>query len=290
MNYAPIVLFCFNRPLHLLRTLHALSNNELASQSHIVFFCDGPRNEEEKILTDAVRKVAREAKGFASVETVEHQQNLGCANAFIYGLEKTFTIYEKAIIMEDDILCSPHTLAFLNGGLKVYEKNASIFSISAWTPPRKIFPISHGYLYDVYSIPRLNCWGWASWKNRIYDVDWDVSDYDTFKNSSSMRKEYSAGGEDVPLLLDAQMEGIVDAWDVRLDYTRFKRKQLCINPVISYTTNIGMDTGTHTGGGGNRYDNDISLAKPCRNMKWIRDTTLHNGVLSMYQNVFKVSY
>ena len=42
-NLAPIVLFVFNRPEHTLRTLQALQNNNLASQSTLHIFADGPK-------------------------------------------------------------------------------------------------------------------------------------------------------------------------------------------------------------------------------------------------------
>lgn len=42
-NLAPIVIFAFNRPEHLQRTLDALAANTLAAESD-VFYCDGLRN------------------------------------------------------------------------------------------------------------------------------------------------------------------------------------------------------------------------------------------------------
>ena len=62
-------------------------------------------------------------------------------------------------------------------------------------------------------------------------------------------------------MLDAQLTGKIDAWDIRADYWRFKNGQFGINPVRSYTTNIGMGSGTHCTEETARYDNDISLVK-----------------------------
>ena len=56
--YSPIVVFAFNRPDNLRRTLAALAANKLASESDLTIFCDGPRNEQEKCKTDEVRLVA----------------------------------------------------------------------------------------------------------------------------------------------------------------------------------------------------------------------------------------
>lgn len=45
---APIAVFAFNRADNLARTLQALAENELADQSSLTIFCDGPRTEEER--------------------------------------------------------------------------------------------------------------------------------------------------------------------------------------------------------------------------------------------------
>ena len=122
---APIAIFAFNRPNHLRRTLEALAANELAAESHVTIFCDGPRTEEEKIKTDAVHALAHAAQGFAAVKVVERTQNMGCAAAVIDGLKQMFAHHEKLIVIEDDILTSPYTLRFLNDGLDFYENAGS---------------------------------------------------------------------------------------------------------------------------------------------------------------------
>ena len=128
---APIAVFAFNRPDHLHRALEALAANELAAQSDLTIFCDGPRSDTETEQTNAVRNVAKSAQGFASLSIVERDKNLGCANSIIDGLAQMFTQYEKLIVIEDDILTSPDTLRFLNDGLDYYADDKRIFNISA---------------------------------------------------------------------------------------------------------------------------------------------------------------
>jgi hypothetical protein len=263
--YAPIAVFAFNRPDHLRRTLTALLHNDFAMQSNVTIFCDGPRTKEEKIKTDAVRTIAHSTTGFSSVTVIERPLNMGCAASIIDGLRQMFSLYERLIVIEDDILTSPHTLTFLNEGLERYVDDLTVFNISAWSPPPSLLSIPSNYLYDVYAIPRFNCWGWASWRNRFQNIDWEISDYTIFKSSPKARKAFNAGGEDMSSMLDAQMEGKIDTWDIRADYARFKKGQVGINPVTSYVTNIGMGSGTHTTEPSTKADCDISLAKPVCN-------------------------
>lgn len=257
---APIAIFAFNRPDLLRRTLTALAANPFAADSPLTVFCDGPRHERDEPGTRAVRELARAARGFLSVEVVERPTNMGCAASVIDGLTRMFSLHERLIVMEDDILTSPHTLRFLNEGLARYAENEKIFNISAWSPPHVARTVPADYPFDVYAIPRFNCWGWASWRDRFIDIDWDVSDYKTFKHSPQLRTAFNAGGEDLSPMLDEQMQGKIDTWDIRVDYARFKKHMVGINPLHSYTLNIGMGSGTHTTTKSTYWDSDISLA------------------------------
>lgn len=56
------------------------------------------------------------------------------------------------------------------------------------------------------------------------------------------------------------MQGKIKSWAIRAGYARFKNHMLGINPLRSYTRNIGMGSGTHTTTKSTYRDGDISLA------------------------------
>lgn len=276
-----IALFAFNRPNLLEQTLSALAINELADTASLTIFCDGPRDEKDEPAIRSVRELAKKAEGFASVEVVERPKNMGCAASIIDGLTEMFRLHEKLIVIEDDIVTSPYTLRFLCDGLTRYANNTKVFNISAWTPPHIARYLPSDYPYDVYAIPRFNCsGGWASWRDRFQDIDWTVKDYRTFKNSPQLRKAFNAGGDDLSSMLDDQMQGKIDAWDIRADYARFKKNMLGINPVRSYALNIGMGSGTHTTTATTYWDSDISLA--VEHPRFINDVTVDIRIHKIY--------
>ena len=260
MNPSPIAVFAFNRPDHLRRTLDALAANKLAAQSDVTIFCDGPRHEGERDATVSVRQVARTARGFASLTVVERPCNLGCAASIIDGLKQMFAHSESVIIIEDDILTSIHTLSYLNTALTHFKGQKNIFSISAWAPPKSLFQQSKDDTADIYFVPRFHCWGWASWRDRFEQIDWDVTDYAKFNASPYIRRLYAQQGLDLPAMLDMQMSGKLNTWDIKADFSRFMRRMVSVNPRYSYTTNIGMGSGTHTTQATSTYDNDLNLA------------------------------
>lgn len=288
-SVAPIAVFAFNRAGNLTQTLAALAANQLADQSHLTIFCDGPRNDVERSKTDTVRAVARAAKGFASLRVVERENNLGCAGSIIDGLQQMFAEHERVIVIEDDILCSPDTLTFLNDGLAKYENHKTVWNISAWSPPAAIFPVHSDYPYDVYVVPRFNCWGWGSWRDRFALIDWNVSDYAMFSQCQALQRAFNRGGVDLTSMLNEQMCGELDTWDIRMDYARFKYGCVGVNPVRSYTTNIGIGSGTHTTNFTTRFDNDITLAKSPDQVRWIDHIFVDAEMLRNFVHIYEDS-
>ena len=57
----PVVLFAYNRPDHLRRTVAALAANELAADTDLIIFSDGPEGRE---ISPASRRCARSLAEF----------------------------------------------------------------------------------------------------------------------------------------------------------------------------------------------------------------------------------
>lgn len=256
---APIALFAFNRPQQLQSVLKALANNLLAIESDITIFCDGPRTVQEQALTDTVRRTAYTSTGFNSVTVVERTHNLGCAQSIISGLQQMFAVHERLIVIEDDIITSPYTLQFLNTCLTKYHNEPVVFSIAAWSPPSLVHHMVD-FPYDAFFAPRFSCWGWAMWRDRFEKIDWAVSDYQLFCDTPTLQKAFNRSGHDLSPMLIAQMAGVLNTWDIMVDYALFKHGGLQLAPFQAYTSNIGMGSGTHCTQFTTKYDRDTALA------------------------------
>jgi hypothetical protein len=279
-------LFAFNRPELLRKTLETLSANDLASDSDLTIFCDGPRYEEEKALTDEVRKIAAAATGFLSLEVIHNDRNKGCAGSVIDGLAYMFATHEALVVMEDDFLCSPYMLSFLNNGLERYEREPVVFNIAAWSPPPSLFSVPAAYPYDAYFVPRFNSGGWASWRNRYEKVDWEVEDYEEFSSTPCLREAFNQGGDDLARMLDAQMEGKIDSWAIRMDYARFKHGGLGCNPVFTHTAHIGVNAGTHYSNPNAVVVDDVAKAR--RDMKLPVHVFTNPQIVASYRKKFQL--
>lgn len=246
--YAPIVLFIYNRPWHTKQTIEALQHCELAKESDLYIFADGPKTnatEEQKAKISEVRAYIHTIDGFNSVTIEESETNKGLANSVITGVTKVIEKYGQVIVMEDDLLVSPIFLKFMNDALDFYQNDKRIFNIGGFN---YCFPFPAKYQKDVYIVHRAESCGWGTWINRWNNVDWDISDAQIFFQSKRKQKRFNRGGNDMSGMLRDQLEGKIDSWAIRWDYHLYKHNTYCLRPVKTLVSNIGFDgSGIHSG-------------------------------------------
>ncbi len=241
---APIVLFGFKRPHELTLTLNALKANYLASDSDLYVFVDYPKKPEDLPKVHQVRQVLDELTGFKSIYRDYAEKSIGCASSIIRGISYVLERHPSAIIVEDDLITSPNFLDFMNQCLQQYANNRRVYSVAGYTFP---FERPAGYNADAYFIHRHSPWGWATWADRWQSIDWTVADYEQFKTDKQAQKAFMQGGADLVRMLRRQIEGEIDAWDIRYGYSQFKAGGLTVYPTTSKVQNIGFgQDATHT--------------------------------------------
>jgi hypothetical protein len=287
MNYAPIALFVYNRPWHTKQTIEALQKNELADQSELFIFSDGPKNKTDAIEVQNVRKYIKTVTGFKTITIVEKETNSGLADSIVTGVTEIIGKYGKIIVLEDDLVSAPGFLNFLNDGLEFYQVNLNIFCITGYNFPPTLMKIQRGYPHDIYISPRNGSWGWATWKDRWNKADWDILDYKQFSQNKHLQKEFDYGGEDLSTMLKSQMEGDIDSWSIRWCYCMFKNNGYCIYPIQSFIDNIGCDgTGAHCGEDKvNRWKN-FKLNQE-ENIHFPEIIDIDDGIMKQFQGIFK---
>jgi hypothetical protein len=238
---APIVLFVYNRPTHVEKTIVALQENHLASESDLIIYSDAPKKDKDIPQVEKVRAFVKSVAGFRSVNIIERPRNLGLSQNIIEGVTEIVSTYGKIIVLEDDLVTSPYFLKFMNDGLSVYQDHHEVVSI-------------HGYVYpvpeklpDTFFLRGADCWGWATWKH-----GWDNFESDgkyllrEIKNKS-LGKEFNFNNSYPYLqMLLAQVEGKTDSWAIRWHASAFLKEKFTLYPGKSLVQNIGIDdSGTH---------------------------------------------
>lgn len=245
---APIIIFAYKRVGHLQKVLDALEKNQEAQESELFIFVDGWKNEEEKRAVEEVRNFLDQyvlEKKFKNIFMHKEERNKGLANSVISGVTEVLKIYDKVIVIEDDICVSPGFLSYMNEALNYYENESEIWSVTGYTPPLKYLK---KYKKDVYATGRFYSWSWGIWKDRWEKIDWTVVDYEDFIKSEKKQKLFAQAGVDLPDMLKSQMKGKIDSWAIRCSYGQFCNQAYTIAPRVSLIRNIGHDgTGTHCG-------------------------------------------
>ncbi len=244
---APVALFVYNRLDHARKTVEALLCNELARDTDLIVYGDGPKQDaseatKQQIL--AVREYVSSISGFKSIECHFAEKNIGCAASIIRGVTETVNRYGKVIVVEDDIVTNPFFLRFMNEGLEFYKDDKRVFTLGGTSIG---IDIPKNYKHDVYLSCRSVSWGWATWADRWALADWNIEQYPIIQNPTWRRiKQFNRGGDDLYEMLLMQLHGEIDAWDIRWDYCIHRHHGYTIVPVYTLVHNCGMDnSGTH---------------------------------------------
>lgn len=284
MPYAPIILFVYNRPNHLEKTLAELAKNKLIGESELYIYLDGPKSIADKEKVERVKRVINDFSSAKKINKIYREENQGLAKSIIAGVSEVLEKHDSAIILEDDLVTSANFLEYMNDALKYYRDNTRIYSITGYSLPLKS---KQSIEEDVFFSPRAGSWGWATWKDRWPQADWDVADYQEFKSNPKIQKEFNLGGEDLTPMLKAQMSGNINSWAIRWCYSLYKKGGLCVYPKVSKVNHIGNDPdGTHVPST-NKYD--VEIDKTERRTRFTKDIGLNKNILEEINDIIKPS-
>lgn len=274
---APIIVFCYNRPDHLERTLQALAKNDLASESVLYVYCDGarewggilaPKNTSENYIAKRygamycteeeykshiasiaeTHRVAHAIEGFKEVYVVERESNIGLAANIIDAVTQVVNQYGRVIAFEDDIVSTRGCLTYLNDALELYKDDEQVMHISAWMYPNKgQFPTT--FFYDS----PYPAGGWATWKRAWQYFNPNTEDHVRYWKNNW--KEFDIMGEDyLSRQLLGNLNGTLKTWYVKWYSTMHRMNGLCLYPGTAMSNNIGWDDSGETSLANTRYN------------------------------------
>jgi hypothetical protein len=247
-NLAPIVLFVYNRPWHTKQTLDALALNYLADSSNLYVFCDGCK-EDADINTiknvELVRNLIKSEDRFLSIEVFECSSNKGLANSIINGVTDILRIYDKIIVLEDDLLTGKGFLKFMNEALIMYENANNVGCIHGWNFNLDI----KNSPSSTFFLKGADCWGWATWKRSWVKFNADGQFLLQTIVDNKLEFQFNRRGtQNFVQMLQDQIKGKNDSWAVRWHASLFLEGMYCLHPAKSTIINIGLDSsGVHCG-------------------------------------------
>ena len=238
----PVVLFAFNRVKQLRYTLKQLKRNNIPK---LIVFVDGPRDEKEKSKVESVVRIINNIS-WTSVKLITQKQNIGLSNSIVSGLNRVFLDYDKAIVIEDDIIVADGFYSYICTALEAYGDRKDIAGITGLH-----YPLESNRLKaldsDVYMAPRFSSWGWATWRNKWLSIDFNKESL--LRNVAKNNTDLSAGGEDIALAFREWRSGrLSGCWDVIYSVNMLLSNTYFIWPKYNLITNAGLSEGFHSDG------------------------------------------
>lgn len=280
----PVLLVIFNRPELISKQIEILKK---ANVKKIYISSDGPRNSisgECKIVASLRQKVIDLIDWDCKVFTLFNKENLGCKYAVNNAIKWFFSIEDKGIVLEDDIIPSLNFFNFCNDCLSFFEDKKEIFSITGRNE------LSEWGESDIFFTNRFNCWGWASWADRIFDVDVEYgyernNDYSQLYNKRPWEERCY-----VDSVLGLLQTDQVNSWAYSYDLFCKSKNYIHVYPRKNMISNIGFShSGTHSSSWleDNVFFHESFLPSVDRQINVIDDIAFSKKKLrSEYRNVF----
>lgn len=243
-EFAPIVLFAYNRPRHTEQTVNSLAKNLLAEQSKLIVYVDNVKegsNQKAIDLNLEVKSYLRSIIGFKEVQIIEREQNFGLAKSIINGIGEVLDEYSKVIVMEDDLITSRYFLQYMNEALEKYEVNPIVKCVTGYMEPIEIASDEAVFLHKGSS------WGWGTWK-RVWDsMEWNTDILiNAFEKRPDLIRILNYSNYPYYEMLKKQQVGKIDSWAIRFYANCVLQQGLQLNPNKTLVANIGFDEfGTH---------------------------------------------
>ncbi len=236
-----IIIFAYNRSIHLEHVLNGLRKNDGISKLYI--FQDGLKCEQHQNGWESTRHIIMNIDWCEVVYRLS-SYNKGLAKSIVDGVNAVFKENDAVIVLEDDCVPTANFISFMKKCFEKYQNNEKVYSISGYAWPIDL-PKNE---YDVYGCGRVSSWGWGTWKDRWQKYSQDYEIIKRINSNKDLSANLALWGRDLESMLINRQKGMNDSWAVFWALTIIEAEGICISPYKSLIRNIGMDgSGVHCG-------------------------------------------
>jgi len=171
------------------------------------------------------------------------KNHLGLKENCFQAYDFMFSIFDKVIYLEDDILIKKNFLQFMKKNLFLYENNKKVMSITGYSFP---FKLPDNYKHDIFFSKRATSWSQASWRRvwKLFKRNKENS-LDILLDKKKLKKLLTLGEDFLPMLVQSQL-GKIDSFQIWWNWNIAKNNGICINPTKPLVENMGFNSsGTH---------------------------------------------
>ena len=178
LNVSVLILF-FNRAESLKQVFEAVRQ---ARPARLFLYQDGPRNEQDLPGISACREVVGKVDWPCDVHRNFQTRNFGCDPSGFMAQSWAFSLTDKCIVLEDDVVPSPSFFTFCQQMLDKYEHDERIGMIAGFNTDEQTTDVGED---SYFFTTNFSIWGWASWARVVNN--WDEN-YTWLENPHAVAK------------------------------------------------------------------------------------------------------
>lgn len=236
----PVVVIGYKRPYNIKKIVEILLNYQI---KNIFIYVNGSIDDDDKIANNQTKEFALEySKSHKNIFTLIKEKNTGLKYNIPEAIDWVFKNHDRVIVLEDDCIPNKSFFYFCEELLKKYYSNFLIGQISGSN-----FLNSRNFNYDdskSYMFTKIvNCWGWATWKNRWENVhDIEMSKWPEIKKKKYI-ENFFKNKKDIRYFKKIFNQNYPDKilWDRAWFLTNIINNRLTIIPNKNLVKNIGYD-------------------------------------------------
>ena len=225
----PVVLFVYNRPDALLKTLEGLRANSIPK---LIVYSDGAKRLADRSAVKEVRKIVS-AIDWCEVRYIFREGNYGLGRNILSGVTETLSSYESCIVFEDDLVSVPGTYMWMCAALERYKDDPNVYSVTGWTN-KKITP--QGLNGAPFFNGRADSLAWGTWRRAWIGMTEETATQKLCRAMDAGIDPYRFGG-DLPYTARIEMKS--NLWAVRFCYHHIVNHGLALHPPWSLVNHIG---------------------------------------------------
>jgi len=238
----PVALFVFNRPATTRAVLEAVAS---ARPKSLLVVADGPRSERsnDQDLCRETRRLIDDVSWPCDIVTNYSDDNLGCDERIVSGLDWVFSRVDRAIVLEDDCVPDVTFFPFCEELLDRYSDDRRVYTVRGFSPVRPRRPTDTSYHFS-----RINhTWGWATWARAWRHYDREMRRWRELRETNWLhdRMPTAAHAQVVKRLFDERYAG-EHSWDYQWEYSALVQDGVAAVPNCNLVRNVGFGPGgTH---------------------------------------------
>ncbi len=237
-NDVAVLCIFFARPEQFAKSFEQVRK---AKPRVLLLWQDGPREGRPDDIENIMkcREIAENIDWECEVHRNYHDKNMGCDPSTFYSHKWAFSIVDKCIILEDDVVTSDSFFPFCKDLLDKYENDTRVDRICGQTLYGGVPDKRYSYFFGRSG----SSIGWASWRRvaETWEEDYGFINDDYYVDLARHRFNNKRFEKSVAKIKQRQKEGI-PYWENIIGMRTTLHSGLVIYPTVNMVENVGTSS------------------------------------------------